>query len=49
MKNNFEGSSIPFNRSPYLGIEEKYLIKVVKSRKISGDGEFTKLYSLILE
>ncbi|MDR3125156.1 MAG: dTDP-4-amino-4,6-dideoxygalactose transaminase [Endomicrobium sp.] len=49
MKDNFEDVCIPFNRSPYLDIEEEYLMKVVKSGKISGDGEFTELCSSILQ
>lgn len=33
---------IPFNKPPYVGDEEKYINEVIKNRKISGDGEFTK-------
>lgn len=33
---------IPFNKPPFTGNEEKYVIKSMKSSKISGDGEFTK-------
>lgn len=33
---------IPFNRPPYTSNEEKYVLKSMKSNKISGDGEFTK-------
>ena len=33
---------IPFNKPPYTGNEEKYVIESMKSSKISGDGEFTK-------
>ena len=32
---------IIFNRPPFTGNEEKYLIQSMKSLKISGDGEFT--------
>jgi dTDP-4-amino-4,6-dideoxygalactose transaminase len=33
---------IPFNKPPYTGNEEKYILESMKSDKISGDGEFTK-------
>ncbi len=33
---------IIFNRPPFTGNEEKYLIQSMKSLKISGDGEFTR-------
>jgi len=33
---------IPFNKPPFTGNEEKYVLKSMKSSKISGDGEFTK-------
>lgn len=33
---------IPFNKPPYTGNEEKYVLESIKSYKISGDGEFTK-------
>jgi len=33
---------IPFNKPPFTGNEEKYVIESMKSNKISGDGEFTK-------
>ncbi len=33
---------IPFNKPPFTGNEEKYVIESMKSSKISGDGEFTK-------
>jgi len=33
---------IPFNKPPFTGNEEKYVIESIKSSKISGDGEFTK-------
>lgn len=32
---------IVFNRPPFTGNEEKYLIQAMKSLKISGDGDFT--------
>ena len=33
---------IPFNKPPYTGNEEKYVLESIKSSKISGDGDFTK-------
>lgn len=33
---------IAFNHPPYTSNEEKYVLKSMKSSKISGDGEFTK-------
>ncbi|MGB5920469.1 dTDP-4-amino-4,6-dideoxygalactose transaminase [Arcobacter sp.] len=33
---------IPFNKPPYTGNEEKYVLESMISSKISGDGEFTK-------
>jgi dTDP-4-amino-4,6-dideoxygalactose transaminase len=33
---------IPFNRPPYTGNEEKYVLESIRSSKISGDGDFTK-------
>lgn len=33
---------IPFNKPPFTGNEEKYVLESMKSSKISGDGEFTK-------
>ena len=33
---------IPFNKPPYLGEELKHITAAVESRKISGDGEYTK-------
>lgn len=33
---------IPFNRAPYTGKEEKYILESIKSDKISGDGNFTQ-------
>ncbi|MDD3505134.1 MAG: dTDP-4-amino-4,6-dideoxygalactose transaminase [Sulfurimonas sp.] len=33
---------IPFNKPPYTGNEEKYVVASMQSSKISGDGEFTK-------
>lgn len=32
----------PFNKPPFTGNEEKYVLESIKSSKISGDGEFTK-------
>lgn len=33
---------ISFNKPPYTGNEEKYILESIKSSKISGDGYFTK-------
>tara|TARA_B100000214_G_scaffold124414_1_gene88303 strand:- start:5228 stop:6358 length:1131 start_codon:yes stop_codon:yes gene_type:complete len=33
---------IPFNKPPYTGNEEKYLLESIRSSKISGDGDFTR-------
>ena len=33
---------IPFNKPPFTGNEEKYVLEAMKSPKLSGDGEFTK-------
>lgn len=33
---------IPFNKIPYTGKEEQYIIEAIQNNKISGDGEFTK-------
>ncbi|MEE0059494.1 MAG: dTDP-4-amino-4,6-dideoxygalactose transaminase [Acutalibacteraceae bacterium] len=40
---------IPFNVPPYIGKEDKYIKKAIDSRKICGDGEFTKLCNTRLE
>ena len=34
---------IDFNKPPYTGNEEKYILESINSSKISGDGKFTKL------
>lgn len=34
-------NSIPFNRPPYLGSEDKLVLESIRSAKISGDGPFT--------
>jgi dTDP-4-amino-4,6-dideoxygalactose transaminase len=34
---------IPFNKPPYTGNEEQYVIDSMRSNKISGDGQYTKL------
>lgn len=34
---------IPFNRPPYTGNEDQYVLQAMRSDKISGDGAFTKL------
>ncbi|MCJ1883438.1 dTDP-4-amino-4,6-dideoxygalactose transaminase [Pseudomonas sp. LA21] len=33
---------IPFNKPPYTGNEDQYVISAMRSPKISGDGEFSK-------
>ena len=33
---------IPFNVPPYIGKEYKYIKQAIDSRKICGDGQFTK-------
>jgi len=33
---------IPFNKPPYTGNEDKYVLESIRSSKISGDGSFTK-------
>lgn len=33
---------IPFNKPPYTGNEDIYVLKSIRSNKISGDGDFTK-------
>lgn len=40
---------IPFNIPPYIGTEEKYIAEAIKTRKICGDGEFTKKDNAWLE
>ncbi len=40
---------ISFNIPPYIGTEEKYISDAIKSRKICGDGEFTKKDNVWLE
>ncbi len=32
---------IPFNKPPFTGNEEQYILASIRSSKISGDGEFT--------
>lgn len=34
---------IPFNKPPYLGTEDQYVIEAMHQPKISGDGHYTKL------
>lgn len=34
---------IPFNKPPYTGNEDQYVLQAMRSDKISGDGPFTKL------
>ena len=33
---------IPFNKPPFTGNEEKYLLESIRSSKMSGDGDFTR-------
>jgi len=33
---------IPFNKPPFTGNEEKYILESMRSSKISGDGDFTR-------
>lgn len=33
---------IPFNKPPYTGNEDQYVLQVMRSEKMSGDGDFTK-------
>lgn len=33
---------ISFNVPPYIGEEDKYIKQAIESRKIFGDGQFTK-------
>lgn len=40
---------IPFNKPPYLGTEDKYVLEAMRSEKISGDGEFSKQCQDFLE
>ena len=40
---------IPFNKPPYIGIENEYVINAVNNGHISGDGEYTKKCALRLE
>ena len=34
---------IPFNKPPYTGNEDQYVLRAMRSGKMSGDGEFTAL------
>lgn len=42
-------SNIPFNIPPYIGTEDNYIKQAIMSRKICGDGEFTKKCNAKLE
>ena len=33
---------IPFNKPPYTGNEDKYVLDVLHGQKMSGDGVYTK-------
>ncbi len=41
--------NISFNVPPYIGTEDKYLRQAIDSRKICGDGEFTKKCNAMFE
>lgn len=41
--------NIPFNIPPYIGTEDNYIKQAIMSRKICGDGEFTKKCNAKLE
>lgn len=34
---------LPFNKSPVLGTEIKYIVDAIESKKLSGDGKYSKL------
>jgi len=40
---------ISFNKPPYVGTELDYIAEAIKASKISGDGEFTKRTSRLME
>lgn len=40
---------IPFNVPPYIGKEDKYIKQAIDSRKICGDGQFTKTCNVKFE
>lgn len=40
---------IKFNQAPYMGTEEKYIKEVLESRKVCGDGAYTKKCKTWLE
>ena len=40
---------ISFNMTPVVGDEEEYIHDAIHSRKISGDGKYTKLCSKWIE
>ena len=40
---------VNFNKPPYIGIEEQYIIQAIKNNKICGDGSFTKKCNFWIE
>lgn len=40
---------IPFNKTPYVGNEQKYMEEAIKDRRICGDGQFTERCSNWIE
>ncbi len=40
---------IPFNVPPYVGDELKYIGRAIANRRISGDGEFTRRCSRLMD
>ena len=40
---------IPFNKPPYVGVEEKFVLEAMCSSKVSGDGVFTRKSEALLE
>lgn len=40
---------IPFNKSPVLGTEINYILDAIESKKLSGDGKYSKLCQLWFE
>ncbi len=45
----FSGSMIPFNMPPLVGREEEYVSKAITSRKLSGDGPYTRKCQSLME
>lgn len=49
LEGEIDMSNIIFNVPPYIGVEDKYIKQAIMSRKICGDGEFTKKCNAKLE